>query len=81
MIVEVGGSHSRKLKKHGTLLQQYGTHLDLLEQEQLGFEPRTSGFETDCSTFEPSHLFNNTFVDCLSAYLLILYSHGFMHPI
>ena len=36
-------------------LHQYGNHLevDFLEQEQLGFEPRNSEFETDCTTIEP----------------------------
>ena len=29
---------------------------DLLEQEQLGFEPKISGFKTDHSTIGPSHL-------------------------
>ena len=33
-------------------LHQYGNQLeaDLLEQEQMGFEPRNSGFKTDRST-------------------------------
>ena len=45
-------------KAHGFLLHQYGIHLevDLIKQEQLRCKTRTSGFQTDGSTIEPSHL-------------------------
>ena len=39
-------------------MHQCGNHLEvvLLEQDWSGFEPRVSGFKTDHSTIEPSHL-------------------------
>ena len=43
---------------------QYSNHLeaDLLEQEQPGFEPKTSEFKTNHSTIEPSQLLYEYFV-------------------
>ena len=53
-------------------MHQYGNHFeaDLLEQEWPGFEPRTSGFKTDRSTIEPSHLIEKViFIDFSVHYL------------
>ena len=43
----------------------------LLEHERTGFEPRTSGYKTNCSTIEPSQLLIITFYFLITSFYFL----------